>query len=173
MADEKKDQDKKFWNAQDGVRGRDGGPYADEEDAWHREELRAAGEGRDPDYDNPAPFVGNQMVTTNFVEDNVYSNPSMSVAAGPNEALEEAKTVKDAPHKLSPVDLPVDTRTTLPDSEQKSQEKDIRELATDPANVATTASGSVEAEGSSTSTSTDSKPNGSKRAAAKRTASKK
>lgn len=140
---ESKTEDVKFFNAQDGIRGRDGGPYADQEDARQREIARARAEGREPDLDNPPPFVGNQVVTSRFVEDNLYSNPSMFNAPGPAEAYEEAKSVKDSPHLVEVGSLPVDKRTSVPDSERKEQQKAINELAQDPANVATTGADSV------------------------------
>jgi hypothetical protein len=137
-------EDVKFYNAQDGIRGRSGGPYADQDDARTREIARARAEGREPDLDNPPPFVGNQLVTSAFVTDNLPSNPSMAHAPGPNEALN--KVVEDANFLVNPDVLPVDTRTSLPDSERKAQEKDIAKLVTDPANVAATSTVSVSEE---------------------------
>lgn len=191
-------EDVKFYNAQDGVRGRDGGPYADQVDAQQREIQRAKAEGREPDLDNPPPFVGTQIVTSAFVEDNLYSNPSMRAAPGPAEALN--KVVEDANFLVNPDVLPVDTRTSVPDSERKAQEKAIAKLATDPSNVATTGALSVSEENpgeasvtrsdgtganaasaqsgqvvtkSTASKSTAAKKSTSKRSASKRTATKK
>lgn len=176
MAEGSKDENVLFLNAQDGVRGRNGGPYADEEDARVREIARARAEGREPDLDNPPPFVGNQVTTARFVEDNTYSNPSMVHAPGPAQALTDAKVMQDAPHRVSPGELPVDTRTVLPDSERKSQQKAINELAQDPQNLALSGADSVGADndsaGGPNTASAQSKPAGAKKAAAKRTAKK-
>lgn len=40
----------KLYNANDGITGRDGGPYLDQVEARHAEDRRAEVEGRDPDY---------------------------------------------------------------------------------------------------------------------------
>ena len=151
--------------------GRDGGPYADEVDARQREVNRARAEGREPDLDNPPPFVGNQIRTSRTVEDNVFSNPSMANAPGPIEQREGASVVDEAHYRVDPGTLPVDTRTVLPDGERKSQQKAINELSADSANVAVSGADSVGAE--ETSSAPARKSSTSKSAAAKRTASKK
>jgi hypothetical protein len=177
MAEGDKAQDTAFWNAQDGVRGRDGGPYADEVDAQQREIARARAEGREPDLDNPPPFVGNQLRTSRTVEDNVYSNPSMVNAPGPVEQVEGASVVDEAFYRVDPGVLPVDTRTVLPDSERKESEKNSAELVKDPANVATTSSAQVGDDSSGSvqqarrSGSTATKKSTSKSAAKRRTSS--
>lgn len=53
----------KLYNTNDGVRGRDGGPYLDEVQARIAEDNRAYIEGRKPDYESLQPFVGVQLVT--------------------------------------------------------------------------------------------------------------
>jgi hypothetical protein len=52
-----------LFNPNDGLVGRDGGPYADVESARHDETRRARVEGREPDYDNPGPNAGIPLVT--------------------------------------------------------------------------------------------------------------
>lgn len=146
----------KFWNAQDGIRGRDGGPYADEVDARQREVNRARAEGREPDLDNPPPFVGNVIVTSAYVEDNLFSNPSMKAAPGPHEALAQAKVVEDAPMRVDPGFLPVDTRDELSDSDREKSEKESVKLAADPSNVAATSTTSVSAKNAGEPSSTGS-----------------
>ncbi len=180
MPEGNKAEDTAIWNAQDGVRGRDGGPYADEVDARQREVNRARAEGREPDLDNPPPFVGNQLRTSRTIEDNVFSNPSMVNAPGPVEQVEGASVVDDAHYRIDPGVLPVDTRTELPDSERKESEKNSAELVKDPANVAVTSSAQVGDDSSSTvqqtrrsgSTATK-KSTSSKSSAKKRVTSKK
>lgn len=176
MAEGNKAEDTAFWNAQDGIRGRDGGPYADEADARTREILRAKAEGREPDLDSPPPFVGNQLRTSRTIEDNTYSNPSMLNAPGPVEAIEGASVVEDATYRVDPGVLPVDTRTVLPDSERKSQQKAIDELVQDPSNVAAGGGSSVGDDSSSSVQQTraaTSKKTSSARSASRRTSSKK
>jgi hypothetical protein len=170
MAEGDKAEDVVFWNAQDGIRGRDGGPYADEVDARQREVNRARAEGREPDLDNPPPFVGNQIRTSRTVEDNVFSNPSMVNAPGPVEQREGASVVDEAHYRIDPGVLPVDTRTVLPDSERKASEKASVELAADPANVAASSTTNVGDENKSTSPARKSAT--SKRSASKRVAKK-
>lgn len=171
MAEGNKAEDTAFWSAQDGVRGRDGGPYADEVDAQQREIARARAEGREPDLDNPPPFVGTQLRTSRTVEDNIFSNPSMTHAPGPVEQVEGASVVDEAYYRIDPGVLPVDTRTEVPDSERKESEKNSAELVKDPSNVATTSSAQVGDE-SRRSGSAAAKKSTSKSAAKKRTAGK-
>lgn len=54
---------KPLYNANDGLTGRDGGPYLDEEEARLAEQRRARVEGREPDYDNPPATAGIQLNT--------------------------------------------------------------------------------------------------------------
>jgi len=52
-----------LYNPNDGLTGRDGGPYLDEVQAVASEELRAKKEGREPDYDNVPADAGIQLST--------------------------------------------------------------------------------------------------------------
>jgi len=47
-----------LYNANDGIHGRDGGPYLDQEEAKHWEAIHAAREGRTPDLTNPGAYPG-------------------------------------------------------------------------------------------------------------------
>ena len=47
-----------LFNPNDGVTGRDGGPYLDQVEAALAEERRAAVEGRKPDLENPPAHAG-------------------------------------------------------------------------------------------------------------------
>lgn len=173
---EKKTEDVKFYNAQDGIRGRDGGPYADEEDARNRETQRARGEDREPDYDNLQPTVGNQLVTARFVEDNLYSNPSMAAAPGPLEKLDDAADLEDAPKRIDPGVLPVDKRDVLPDSERKAQQEAVNKASADVTSPGNSGGQPLTGDGGSDSGSdsgSDNKRSGAKKSAAKRTAAKK
>jgi hypothetical protein len=57
-----------LYNVNDGVYGRDGGPYLDQVEGRQQEERRAALEGREPDYDahSVSPYVplvtGDQLI---------------------------------------------------------------------------------------------------------------
>lgn len=53
----------RLFNANDGVTGRDGGPYLDVEEAKRAEDRRAAVEGREPNYDNMGSTAGIQLNT--------------------------------------------------------------------------------------------------------------
>jgi hypothetical protein len=51
------------YNPNDGLVGRDGGPYLDEEQARNDEIRRARVEGREPDFDKPGANAGIQLST--------------------------------------------------------------------------------------------------------------
>lgn len=53
----------KLYNPHNGVTGRDGGPYLDEEERRLAEVRRAAIEGRKPDEKNPPATAGTPLVT--------------------------------------------------------------------------------------------------------------
>lgn len=74
-----------FYNAQDGLKGRDGGPYLDHENRKAAEVRRAQQEQREPDdLSGPLPAdAGTLLVTARQLQDNSdYSNPSMAVRPG-------------------------------------------------------------------------------------------
>lgn len=121
MADDFKDTG--FYNAQDGLKGRDGGPYLD---AVHRQEAevrRAQQEQREPaDLNGPLPAdAGTLLVTARQLQDNSdYSNPSMAVRPGFEIVLTddvmgsaEFNPQTDEAGFADPISvLPVDQRTT-------------------------------------------------------------
>jgi hypothetical protein len=47
-----------LYNANDGIHGRDGGPYLDQVEQLHWERHHAAREGNKPDLKNPRPYPG-------------------------------------------------------------------------------------------------------------------
>lgn len=51
-------EERALFNANDGLTGRDGGPYLDEQEAVAAEVRRAKIEGREPDLDNPPASAG-------------------------------------------------------------------------------------------------------------------
>ena len=56
-------EDTALFNANDGLTGRDGGPYLDEEEAREAEIRRARAEKREPDLDNPPASAGIVLLT--------------------------------------------------------------------------------------------------------------
>jgi hypothetical protein len=162
-----KEKEVVFFNAQEGVRGRDGGPYGDVVDAEMAETKRAKAEKREPDYENLMPSAANQIVIGQNLEDNIWSNPSMAAVEDPlaarlQSAKEEALEDENRPTpQLQHQVLAVDTRTELPDSEREESEEASVELQENPSNVAATST-----------TSVGSKPSGSGKAAANRTSNK-
>lgn len=58
-----------LFNANDGIHGRDGGPYLDQVEAKHFEEFQAARDGGEPDYDNPRGYPGIQLNTAHQQQD--------------------------------------------------------------------------------------------------------
>lgn len=55
--------DRALYNANDGLSGRDGGPYLDQEEQRLAEIRRAKIEGREPDFENPGATSGTVLVT--------------------------------------------------------------------------------------------------------------
>lgn len=57
----------KLYNANDGIVGRTGGPYLDEEEMEAAEIRRAKVEGREPDLDNPGSTAGVHLVPAHLL----------------------------------------------------------------------------------------------------------
>lgn len=68
-----------LFNPHGGLTGRDGGPYLDEVERRNAEAIRAAKEGREPDFDNAPATAGTPLVTGAVLANvaNPASNPSM------------------------------------------------------------------------------------------------
>lgn len=68
----------KLYNPNDGLTGRDGGPYLDQVEMHDAETRRAVVEKRDPDYNNLQPTAGVPLVTAGTLVnmDNPASRPS-------------------------------------------------------------------------------------------------
>lgn len=106
-----------YYNAQDGQKGRDGGPYLDHVERQQAEIRRAYNENREPaDLNGPLPAtVGTMLVTANLVVDNNFSNPSMKDAPGLLNVIDDVTYDNDT--LASPVQvLPVDYRTEAPEA---------------------------------------------------------
>lgn len=63
-----------LFNANDGLTGRDGGPYLDLEEAREAEKRRARVENREPDLDNPPASAGIVLLTGRQVVSNLGVN---------------------------------------------------------------------------------------------------
>ncbi len=86
-----------LFNPNDGVTGRDGGPYLDVVQAEEQERQRARVEGREPDFDNlpahtgiPLQTAGQQWFTVG-----VNSNPSQNSRNDINSDVQFQAAVKD------------------------------------------------------------------------------
>lgn len=53
----------KLFNPNEGLHGRQGGPFLDDVQRKQAEETRAIREGREPNYENMQPYVGDQLRT--------------------------------------------------------------------------------------------------------------
>lgn len=118
-----------LFNPNDGITGRNGGPYLDEVQAQQDEIRRAKVEGREPDLDNPGPNAGIQLSTAAQMVAalTVTSNPSMENARA--EAI--AKAYKDAHENLDTVVV----RDEIPDTSGQPTIQDLDEVTyntTDP-----------------------------------------
>ena len=126
-----------FYNAQDGLKGRDGGPYLDADNRRVAELRRAAAEGREPEdlYGKLPADVGTTLVIAAQVQDNsVHSNPSMAVRTGfetvlTDQALaagEYSEDQKDVSFADPISVLPVDDSATVSESELIADEEKDR-----------------------------------------------
>lgn len=90
--------DRALYNANDGLTGRGGGPYLDQEEDILAEERRARIEGRKPDLKNPPASAGTVLVTAGQLLANAGVNnlPSVQNAtAGGEEAAVKALADSD------------------------------------------------------------------------------
>lgn len=84
--------DVSLYNVNDGLTGRDGGPYLDEEMDRNAETVRARIEGREPDYDNPGSTAGTVLVTagTLLANNGVNNLPSTDNSAEAKDSAVKA-----------------------------------------------------------------------------------
>lgn len=116
MADQKKVD---LYNPNDGLTGRDGGPYLDLEEARVAEERRARAEGREPDFSKVSGYAGLPLVTAGqLVRDvstlNVPSRDGTPVLD--DAASKFAASDNVLAEKITSV--PVDTGSTPPKEEK-------------------------------------------------------
>lgn len=81
-----------LFNPNDGITGRDGGPYLDVEQAKRDEDVRAAKEDREPDYENMSANAGIPLQTAReqLASVNVNNLPSMDGAPVANTLMGSA-----------------------------------------------------------------------------------
>lgn len=118
----------KLYNANDGLIGRDGGPYLDRVEAERAEEQRAKVEKREPDYDNPGGYAGTVYVTASqlLASESVNNLPSQfeKATAAKEKAVEALVEDSDTDLVVSfdAPDVPVDDGKTA-DERQEFNEK--------------------------------------------------
>lgn len=92
---------KPLYNANDGLTGRDGGPYLDEEEARLAEQRRARVEGREPDYDNPPATAGIQLNTADRMIHTVEVNRPSQQHTFTDEAERMFAAARDSDNLLT------------------------------------------------------------------------
>lgn len=75
-----------LFNQHEGLVGRDGGPYLDEEERREAETRRARIENREPDYDNAPATAGTPLVPAEYLANNVGVNSAPSRLVGGTSA---------------------------------------------------------------------------------------
>lgn len=95
------------FNPNDGLTGRDGGPYLDQEEARIAEERRARVENREPDYENPGVTAGIPLTTAaQMIHNvNVSSLPSKNRTWVDEAEALYAKAQSDDQSSLEPVNV--------------------------------------------------------------------
>jgi hypothetical protein len=117
----KMSDDVKLYNPHDGITGRDGGPYLDQEERRLAEIVRAAKEDREPDFENAPATAGTPLVTAAVLVATVNpaSNPSQENADP--VVLAVAKLLDDEDYNVSPFSV----------REKTDQEKENEKAAND------------------------------------------
>lgn len=122
-----------LYNPNDGLTGRNGGPYLDEVQAMQDEVRRAKIEGREPDSDNPGPNAGIQLSTAAqmLATLNVTNNPSMDTSR--SNAIQKA--YKDSVGSEDDNVLTTRVYDEIPDTSKQPTLQDLDEVtfnSTDP-----------------------------------------
>ncbi len=121
----------KLFNANDGLAGRDGGPYLDQEEQRIAEERRAAVEGREPDTENPPASTGtvlvnsSQLLSTSGV--NVPSLSGDNKTAADNAAVDQILASGESNLTVHS-EVPAEAFAPLPESkpaEEAPAEEDV------------------------------------------------
>jgi hypothetical protein len=116
------------YNPNDGLVGRDGGPYLDEEQARNDEIRRAKIEGREPDFDKPGANAGIQLSTAGQMLATITTQGPVS--------RERARTLAfDELLKTTGEEISSPVADTVPDTSKQKTADDANELVfneTDP-----------------------------------------
>lgn len=100
-----------LFNVNDGLTGRDGGPYLDEVEQREGEKKRAAVEKRQPDLENPGPVAGTVLVTgQRLLQQDVVANI-------PSQDDKDVLGVMISKH-VSGEDFVPNSQGTVPDQEE-------------------------------------------------------
>lgn len=112
-------------NPNDGLTGRDGGPYLDQEEQRIAEERRARIEGRKPNFDNPGATAGVQLRTAaDIIHHGVHNvvMPSQTENQRTYDVLVDAALKdKETPYKATS-HINVSERDRLVEDEKKRQD---------------------------------------------------
>lgn len=114
-----------LYNPNDGLTGRDGGTYLDQEEMRIAEERRARIEGRKPNYDNPGATAGIQLRTAaDIIHHGVHNviMPSQTDNQRPLDVVVDAAAKdKETPYKATSF-INVSERDRLVEDEKKRQD---------------------------------------------------
>lgn len=123
-----------LFNQHEGLVGRDGGPYLDEEERREAETRRARIENREPDYDNAPATAGTPLVPAEYLANNVGVNSAPSKLTGGTSAdfvkdsLLALKDTEGFPTPVSEIpDPPADTTSEEPVVSEGSGEPPVPE----------------------------------------------
>jgi hypothetical protein len=108
-----------LYIAADGLTGRDGGPYLDQEERRIAEERRAVVEDREPDLENPPATAGTVLVTASQLLDAASVNAPSKLDSGKTEgdvALVNTIAESDASTITPHSTVPADAFTPVPES---------------------------------------------------------
>jgi hypothetical protein len=127
--------DVNLYNVNDGLVGRDGGPYLDQEEQRAAEERRAIIEDREPDLENPGATAGTVLVPAvtlvqNAASLNVPSRDNTAVLTDAANSLAESDAVSATVAATVPVEEPEEEEA--PAEEEVVEEEAPAEEETEP-----------------------------------------
>lgn len=109
-----------LYNVNDGIHGRDGGPYLDQVEAAQFEKMQAAREGKKPNYDKPRSYPGIQLVPASVLVSGY--NPTLIAGDDRRVAATADATIQVKPMAQA-IYAPIGTSTiTETDTEDKGDE---------------------------------------------------
>lgn len=125
---------KNLYNPHDGLTGRDGGPYLDQEERRLAEITRAAKEGREPDFDNAPATAGTPLVTAATLV--AIANPASNPSQFANETLPNAVD-KLAADESFPVNAFATRDKTVQEVDDEAAAKENKPNPADPTVIST------------------------------------